>query len=159
MLGGCNSLDLNPLSSGSSESWYSNETEVEMSLNRLFNIQFWESIQFDDGSYMHKDSWTDNWTERTTIQAPIAGTLNSQSPTVTNLWNTCYRCIAASNLLIEKLPNAYECTDGLPIDESPLYDPHNPFKNRDPRCTMTIQEFGKEMPGQGIIFQPHPDSL
>ena len=64
MLGGCNSLDLNPLSSGSSESWYSNETEVEMSLNRLFNIQFWESIQFDDGSYMHKDSWTDNWTER-----------------------------------------------------------------------------------------------
>ncbi len=338
MLGGCNSLDLNPLSSGSSESWYSNETEVEMSLNRLFHIQFWESIQFDDESYMHKDSWTDNWAERTSIQPTIAGTLNSQSPTVTNLWNTCYRCIAASNLLIEKLPNAtmsdekklraeanarfaragqyallifyfgdvpfytdnltqdafyslsrtdkatvlkqiyedfdfaathlpvsygssenkystqgaayamkarialwmhdyatardaakacmdmnvyqlhdnygdyflpgtassspetifanprsigdkvtawyspkrhvmrlaggwdngnaswdllnaYECTDGLPIDESPLYDPHNPFKNRDPRCTMTIQEFGKEMPGQGIIFQPHPDSL
>ena len=37
---------------------------------------------------------------------------------------------------------AYECIDGLPIDESPLFDPQNPFKNRDPRCTATIVEFG-----------------
>ena len=27
---------------------------------------------------------------------------------------------------------SFLCTDGLPIDESPLFDPHNPFKNRDP---------------------------
>ena len=31
--------------------------------------------------------------------------------------------------------------DGLPIDESPLFDPRNPFKNRDPRCAQTIVEF------------------
>ena len=37
---------------------------------------------------------------------------------------------------------SFLCTDGLPIDESPLFDPHNPFKNRDPRCTATIVEFG-----------------
>lgn len=36
---------------------------------------------------------------------------------------------------------AFLCTDGLPIDESPLFDPLNPFENRDPRCTMTIVEF------------------
>ena len=28
---------------------------------------------------------------------------------------------------------SFECTDGLTIDQSPLYDPTNPFKNRDPR--------------------------
>jgi len=52
---------------------------------------------------------------------------------------------------------AYLCTDGLPIDESPLFDPKNPFKNRDPRCTATIVEFGT--PWLGFIYQPHPDSL
>lgn len=52
---------------------------------------------------------------------------------------------------------SYLCTDGLPIDESPLFDPRNPFKNRDPRCTKTIIEFGTEF--AGVTYQPHPDSL
>ena len=33
---------------------------------------------------------------------------------------------------------SYLCTDGLPIDESPLFDPRKPFKNRDPRCTTPV---------------------
>ena len=49
---------------------------------------------------------------------------------------------------------AFLCTDGLPIDESPLFDPHNPFKNRDPRCAMTIVEFGTEH--CGYIYDPSP---
>jgi len=56
-----------------------------------------------------------------------------------------------------ELFSSYLCTDGLPIDESPLYDQKNPFKNRDPRCTATIVEFGT--PWLGFIYQPHPDSL
>lgn len=53
--------------------------------------------------------------------------------------------------------DSYECTDGLPIDKSPLYNPKQPFKNRDPRMTMSIVEFGT--PWLGFTFQPHPDSL
>ncbi len=49
---------------------------------------------------------------------------------------------------------SFLCTDGLPIDESPLFDPHNPFKNRDPRCAMTIVEFGTEH--CGYIYDPSP---
>ncbi len=49
---------------------------------------------------------------------------------------------------------AYLCTDGLPIDESPLFDPHNPFKNRDPRCTMTIVEFNTRH--VGFEYDPSP---
>ena len=45
------------------------------------------------------------------------------------------------------------CTDGLPIDESPLYDPHEPFKNRDPRCAYTIVEFGTKH--LGVEYNPH----
>lgn len=49
---------------------------------------------------------------------------------------------------------AYLCTDGLPIDESPLFDPHNPFLNRDPRCTETIVAFGENW--LGYEYDPHP---
>ena len=49
---------------------------------------------------------------------------------------------------------SYLCTDGLPIDESPLFNPREPFKNRDPRCTMTIVEFGTMH--CGVTFDPCP---
>lgn len=52
---------------------------------------------------------------------------------------------------------SYLCTDGLPIDESPLFDPHNPFQNRDPRCSQTIIAFGSQF--AGVTYEPHPDSL
>ena len=35
----------------------------------------------------------------------------------------------------------YTCVDGLPIDESPLYNPKSPFDNRDPRMWETIIPF------------------
>ena len=53
--------------------------------------------------------------------------------------------------------DSYECIDGLPIDESPLYDPANPFENRDPRFTYTIAA-----PGDiwlGFQFETHDDSI
>jgi hypothetical protein len=53
--------------------------------------------------------------------------------------------------------DAYECTDGKPIDESALYDSKMPFKNRDPRLTATIVEFNTQW--LGYNYMPHPDSL
>ena len=52
---------------------------------------------------------------------------------------------------------SFLCTDGLPIDESPLFNPQKPFENRDPRCTETIVEFGARH--LGYIYEPHPDTL
>lgn len=49
---------------------------------------------------------------------------------------------------------SYECTDGKTIDKSPLFDSHNPFKNRDPRCTMSLVEFGTEH--LGFEIDPRP---
>jgi hypothetical protein len=56
-----------------------------------------------------------------------------------------------------EIVDSYECTDGLPIDKSPLYDPHDPFANRDPRMAMSIVPFGTNW--LGFSYQPHPDSL
>lgn len=52
---------------------------------------------------------------------------------------------------------SYLCTDGLPIDESPLFDPHNPFSNRDPRCSATIVPFNTVF--LGFEYDPHPEAL
>lgn len=49
---------------------------------------------------------------------------------------------------------SFLCTDGKPIDESPLFDPKSPFKNRDPRCAATIVEFGSLH--LGVIYDPNP---
>ncbi|MBP3756962.1 MAG: RagB/SusD family nutrient uptake outer membrane protein [Prevotella sp.] len=49
---------------------------------------------------------------------------------------------------------AFLCTDGLPIDESPLFNPQKPFENRDPRCAMTIVEFNTEH--CGFEYDPSP---
>ena len=42
MLSACHDLDLNPLASGSTENWYSTETEVEMAVNDLYHIRYWQ---------------------------------------------------------------------------------------------------------------------
>ncbi len=56
-----------------------------------------------------------------------------------------------------KLVDSYECIDGKPINESPIYDPKKPYINRDPRLHQTIICPG-DLSG-GWIFQSHPDSI
>jgi hypothetical protein len=51
------------------------------------------------------------------------------------------------------LVNDYECTDGLPITSSPLYDKNAPYNNRDPRLFATVLTPGILYKG-GIAFVP-----
>jgi starch-binding outer membrane protein, SusD/RagB family len=39
----------------------------------------------------------------------------------------------------QDLVNDYEMTDGKPITESPLYNPANPYANRDPRLDLSVK--------------------
>ncbi len=59
--------------------------------------------------------------------------------------------------IYQELIDEFLMNDGLPIDESPLYDPENPFDNRDPRLYASVF-----LPDytvfRGITFQGHPDS-
>lgn len=323
----CNDLDLNPLSEGSSTTWYSNESEINMALNDVYRSDFWPI----DG-----DDWTDDWTNRNNTTPINGGTINGEWGNLSTIWGRTYKAISRANTVLVNLERAqgelpqetldkfeaearfvrasqysylishwgdvvyftealdleesftlsktdkntikqaiyedydfaashlpvsygsselkratkgaalamkarialymgdmdvaktaakacidldaytlypnyrelflsetknpsevlfsmpqstelnefdgntknvitrnaggwcaynpswelwcsYLCTDGLPIDESPLFDPHDPFKNRDPRCAMSIVEF--QTPHLGFIYQPHPDSL
>lgn len=52
---------------------------------------------------------------------------------------------------------SYLCSDGLPIDKSPLFNPRTPFKNRDPRVTANFVEFGTVH--LGYVYDPNPTAL
>ena len=47
------------------------------------------------------------------------------------------------------LMDEFECIDGKPINESPLYDASRPFLNRDPRLRASIVYPGQPYPGYG----------
>jgi hypothetical protein len=49
---------------------------------------------------------------------------------------------------VQNLIDAYEMEDGLSIQESPLYDPANPYLNRDPRFYQTIVYMGAPFRGK-----------
>ena len=338
----CHELDLQPLSKASEETWYADETQIEMSLNTLYLHQFWPMFKCDWGTtaIMALDEASDDWMNRTKLVPFTNGTLNGSNSTfLKNTWSYSYKAISRANTIlanidrskenispeqyerycgdarfvracmysrlisrfgdvilytenpdleeaykmkrtdktmvlqqiyddfdyaIEKLPVTYEstetkratkgaayamkarvalffkdyetarnaaqgciglgiyelypdfgelfrsktknsvetvfgiprsteygtaippngvrpylsrnvtapsttaqpswdlfcsflCKDGKTIDESPLYDPHNPFKNRDPRCTYTIVEFNSDY--FGFNYTPHPDSV
>lgn len=63
-----------------------------------------------------------------------------------------YSQLVPSQFIID----SYECIDGLPIDESPLYDPANPFENRDPRLDASIVR--PQSLFATYIFETHKDS-
>lgn len=55
------------------------------------------------------------------------------------------------------LVETYECIDGLPIDESPLYNPDKPYDDRDPRLYQTV--FIPEYTiFRNRLYIAHPDS-
>ncbi len=56
----------------------------------------------------------------------------------------------------QDMVDTYDCIDGLPIDQSPLYDVNNPFENRDPRLHYTLVVPQSRLVNH--IFETHPDS-
>lgn len=51
---------------------------------------------------------------------------------------------------LPELVDDYEMTDGLSIHESPLYDPNDPYKNRDPRLDYAVL-----LPGENWLGNPY----
>lgn len=79
LLSACHDLNLNPLSSGSTENWYSTETEVQMAVDELYRYDFWP----EDGQ--QQTDWSDDYTSRDLLTSFDDGTLNGQ-----NAWVTSY---------------------------------------------------------------------
>lgn len=83
----------------------------------------------------------------------LVGFLDQPVPREQGPRNTgCWSRLVPSQFMID----AYECTDGLPIDESPLYDPAHPFKSRDPRLDASI--IRPQSVFATYVYETHPDS-
>ncbi len=61
------------------------------------------------------------------------------------------------NCPTQDLVDAFECTDGKSISESPLYDANDPYANRDPRLAKTIVVNGEAWPNDLAAYNSeHP---
>ena len=67
-----------------------------------------------------------------------------QFPDITNDYHTFFQ----QGNVLKSLPDAYLMTDGEPIETSPLYDPANPYDNRDPRLNQTLITIGSTFNGE-----------
>lgn len=92
----CAELELNPLSSGGSEAWYSSEDEIQISLNALYSGGIWKT---------DSEEWTDNWTSRQAASPISAGSISSDWSTARTWWTDIYKGIRRANIIITKLEN------------------------------------------------------
>lgn len=97
----CAKLDLNPLSEGSSANWYSDETELTLSLNDLYRTYAW-GLEIDYTT----ERMTDNWAQRQSAHSFIAGTINSEWTTAEEVWLNSYKAIARANTILINLDKA-----------------------------------------------------
>lgn len=103
---GCTDLNMNPLSRASTENWYKNEEELNMSINGLYKASFWSNASPD---------WTDDWIYRETLTPITSATINGEWGTVNEVWTNAYKAITRANTII----NVIE-TGNLDISEDLL---------------------------------------
>lgn len=97
----CADLDLNPLSEGSSENWYSNESEINLSLNDLYRQYAW-----DTEINWRAERMTDNWSQRQTMNDYAAGAITSTWSVAELNWKNLYKAVSRANTILENLEKA-----------------------------------------------------
>ena len=97
----CTDLDLNPLSEGSSENWYSNESEINLSLNDLYRQYAWD-IEIN----WRAERMSDNWSQRQTMNDYAAGAITSNWSVAELNWENLYKAVSRANTILENLKKA-----------------------------------------------------
>lgn len=102
---GCQNLDLNPLSEGSTENWFSNEEEFVLALNNLYDpgLWYWEANRL-----FHTDRFTDDWNQREYLYDWIAGTITAETSMVQTCWSNTYKGVTRANTILTNVQKARE---------------------------------------------------
>lgn len=103
MATGCQRLDLNPLSEGSSENWYNNENEITLALNELYRGTLW---YVEGWRLFNTDRFTDDWNQREYLYDWVAGSITGEWNDTQNTWLNTYKGIARANTILNSLDNA-----------------------------------------------------
>lgn len=75
-----------------------------------------------------------------------------QAPTMRHEYDRMYGDWASCAPVMD-LVDEFECLDGKRIEDSEMYDPENPYLNRDPRMELTIVHVGEDRPYYGVPLE------
>ena len=103
LFAGCVDLDLNPLTEGSSENWFSNAQEIEMALNELYGEDSW---YFDAYRMGNSDRWTDDWNQREYVYDYLKGEVSSTWGDTKSHYQRFYKTVARANTVLASIDNA-----------------------------------------------------
>ena len=103
IMGSCQDLDLNPLSEGSSENWFNNNSEIEMALNELYRPALWYA---ETCRTYNTDRWTDDWNQREYTYDWLGGAITGEWADAEKTWVNTYKGITRANTIINSLSNA-----------------------------------------------------
>lgn len=121
--------------------------EEIMGLNRYIIDPRFKELFEDEGENSDEIIFAVQYMENEYGESATQGVMRS------SLWGG-YNSVNVYKILVD----AFLMTDGLPIEDSPLYDPDQPFENRDPRFYATLF-----LPGystyKGEVFHGHPDTI
>ncbi|MBQ7751197.1 MAG: RagB/SusD family nutrient uptake outer membrane protein [Bacteroidales bacterium] len=107
VLTGCVDLNLNPLSEGSSENWYSTDQEIELSLNGLYRPALWKN---ECTRLFNTDRWTDDWSQRTQLYDWVGGTISSTWSQGAGEWTNHFKGVARANTILYSMDKAKDLT-------------------------------------------------
>lgn len=94
VISSCADLDLLPLSEGSSDNWYHDDTEYLMALNDLMRADFYPIDSYP---------WDDDVFSRNAQEETKNGNMTSESGTAKSRWLILYKAIARSLRILDKL--------------------------------------------------------
>lgn len=97
---GCAKLDLNPLTEGSVEEWFTTDAEFEQAINALYDPDLW---YIEMRRIYNMDRQSDDWNERTVVYEIPAGTMSSDDVQVKEAWSNLYKGIARANKILVQI--------------------------------------------------------
>ena len=95
----CVDLNLNPLSEGSSDNWYSSKEEIEMSVNDFYRTDFFP---------IQGVLWADDIVRRNDTYNPFSGSITAENGTVKTRWENYYKGIARALRILANMDKARE---------------------------------------------------
>lgn len=103
LFSGCQDLDLNPLTEGSSENWFSTETEFQMAVNELYRetYWYWEATRFNN-----TDRFSDDYNQRDYLYDWLQGNFTSETGQVEKCWRSNYSGITRANSILTNVERA-----------------------------------------------------
>lgn len=99
----CYNLDLNPLSEGSSENWFTTEDEFEASLKNMYQSGMWTA---------DSESWTDDFVQRQILSSFANATVTGQTTDVVDYWENKYKGIGRANVVLSNIQRGLD--SGIP---------------------------------------------